>query len=346
MSERFWRALLRSELTSGDAATKKTLAELLLSAVLKDSAGDELSDYIKRLDVPLSQRPLGELCLIPACYNIYSTVLAGYVSQTGGTITIDSQSIAGGCWYSSTGGSYIEFEFYGTWFDVVFRQKGGAVKIYVDGALKATVDLSTLKGPSNSPVWHGPRDLADGYHTVRIEVTSGTVYVVGIMVDPAKNAWRIIPFPYALYSYFNNAQTSLYNLQYYGTQYYGLYARGYSTSYPVFAEKSPVYRTYVYTTTALAAGGVWTSSSVDCLGSRPYAKKIYITLYSDQSGTLCIDYGPDGTNWDGSESISYTGGSTPAIAAVEVKGRYARVRYVNGATAQSVFRLYAYFMGE
>jgi hypothetical protein len=35
MSERFWRALLRSELTSGDEATKKTLAELL--SALRDT---------------------------------------------------------------------------------------------------------------------------------------------------------------------------------------------------------------------------------------------------------------------------------------------------------------------
>jgi hypothetical protein len=54
MSERFWRALLRSELTSGDAATRKRLEELLLSTILKDSAGAELSDYVKKLDVALT----------------------------------------------------------------------------------------------------------------------------------------------------------------------------------------------------------------------------------------------------------------------------------------------------
>jgi hypothetical protein len=54
MSERFWRAILRSELTSGDAATRKLLADLLLSAILKDSTGAELSDYIKKLDVALT----------------------------------------------------------------------------------------------------------------------------------------------------------------------------------------------------------------------------------------------------------------------------------------------------
>jgi hypothetical protein len=332
MSERFWRALLRSELTSGDAATRKKLADLLLSAILKDSAGAELSDYIKKLDVPLSQRPLGELCLIPVYYRVRAgaTVysVSAYTTNSGGTFTYDDPySISGSFWSSATAGNYIEFEFYGTWFDVVFRQKSGVANIYVDGALKATVNVSALKGPSTNPVWHGPRDLSDDYHTVRIEVASGTVYVAGITVDPAKNAWRIIPFPVDLLRIF--------------------YVQGYSTSYPLFAEKWPACKTYVYTTTALAAGGSWTSAWVDCLGSVPRAKKIYITCYSDQSGTIYIDYSPDGANVDGSESISYTGGSTPAIEAVEVKGRYARVRYVNNATtAQSVFRLYAYFMGE
>jgi hypothetical protein len=47
---------LRSELTSGDAATRKLLADLLLSVMLKDSAGAELSEYVKNLDAGLSTR--------------------------------------------------------------------------------------------------------------------------------------------------------------------------------------------------------------------------------------------------------------------------------------------------
>jgi hypothetical protein len=48
------REVLREELTSGDPAVRKLLAEALLSAVLKDSAGAELSTYVKNLDVALS----------------------------------------------------------------------------------------------------------------------------------------------------------------------------------------------------------------------------------------------------------------------------------------------------
>jgi hypothetical protein len=45
---------LREELTSGDPATRKLLTELLLSTILKDSTGAELSSYIKNLDKALS----------------------------------------------------------------------------------------------------------------------------------------------------------------------------------------------------------------------------------------------------------------------------------------------------
>jgi hypothetical protein len=326
------RQAIREELTSGDAGTRKLLADLLLSIILKDSAGAELSGYVKNLDIPLSMLPLGELCLIPAWYHLGGTAVYGYSAYSGGNFTLFTSSLTGGHWSSSTAGDYIEFQFYGTWFDVVFYQKSGVANIYVDGTKVATVDVSALKGPVYNLVWHGPRNLSDGYHTVRIEVASGAVYVVGILADPAKNAWRIVPFPLTLLYYANVG--------------YGIYTRSYSTGYPIFAEKWPAYKTYVSTTTTLAAGGSWTSAWIDCLGSMPRAKKIYITCYSDQSGTIYIDYSPDGTNVDGSESISYTGGTTPAIAAVEVKGRYARIRYVNGTTDQTVFRLYAFFMGE
>jgi hypothetical protein len=61
--ETFKRALkaklveaLREELTSGDGNVKALLTQLLLSAVLRDSAGAELSSYIKNLNVGLDTR--------------------------------------------------------------------------------------------------------------------------------------------------------------------------------------------------------------------------------------------------------------------------------------------------
>jgi len=42
---------IRSELTSGDPNVAKKLTDLLLSVILKDSTGAELSDYIKNLNI-------------------------------------------------------------------------------------------------------------------------------------------------------------------------------------------------------------------------------------------------------------------------------------------------------
>jgi hypothetical protein len=318
-------------------AIQQALANYV-SIVLKDSAGNELSGYVKNLDTPLSTS-WREATLIPAMYFDANYQINGYSSISGGSFSPSAYSLSNGYWAGTSSGQYIEFQFYGTWFDVVFYQKSGVANIYLDGQLIATVDVSSLKGPIYNAVWHGPRNLSDDYHTVRIEVASDTIYVVGIMVDASKNAWRLVPLMQSLL-------TSVQNLWYFGTVYAGLLVRSlYSTS-PVFTEKFPGYKTYVYTTTTLAAGGTWTSAWVDCLGSPPRARRIYTTLYSDQSGTMFIDYSPDGTNVDASESYSYTGGSTYAIGPIEVKGRYARVRYVNGNTDQSVFRLYAWFMGD
>ncbi|MEM4430207.1 MAG: hypothetical protein QXM08_03525 [Thermofilaceae archaeon] len=91
------------------------------------------------------------------------------------------------------------------------------------------------------------------------------------------------------------------------------------------------------TTTALAAGASWTSPTVDMLNH----SKLYVTVFADQAGTLYIEQSPDGTNWDVSESISVSAGAGVAVVR-EIAARYCRVRYVNGATAQTVFRLYVW----
>jgi hypothetical protein len=92
-----------------------------------------------------------------------------------------------------------------------------------------------------------------------------------------------------------------------------------------------------YTTTPLPANGTWTSSTEGAL----ITGRLVGSCYSDQSGTLYIEQSPDGTHWDVVDSFSVTGGSGIGFS-VEKVCPYARVRYVNGATAQSVFRLYVY----
>jgi len=82
---------IREELTSGDPKTKKLLTELLLSIVLKDSGGSELSNYVKNLDIALSAlrdlfRPLikGSLFNQPvtANTNIFSSDLTPSLATT------------------------------------------------------------------------------------------------------------------------------------------------------------------------------------------------------------------------------------------------------------------------
>jgi len=89
------------------------------------------------------------------------------------------------------------------------------------------------------------------------------------------------------------------------------------------------------TTTALAANASWASPSIDMLNH----SKLYITVFADQAGTLYIDQSADNSNWDVSESIAVAANAGQAIVR-EIAARYCRVRYVNGATAQTAFRLY------
>jgi hypothetical protein len=92
-----------------------------------------------------------------------------------------------------------------------------------------------------------------------------------------------------------------------------------------------------YTTTPLAANGTWTSST----DSSVYTRFICGSVYADQPGTLYVEQSPDGTNWDISTSYSVSAGAGLSFS-IEKVLPYARVRYVNGATAQTVFRLYVY----
>ena len=91
------------------------------------------------------------------------------------------------------------------------------------------------------------------------------------------------------------------------------------------------------TTTPLSASGTYTGTSTE---ATEYDRVIGI-VYSDQDGTLYIDYSIDGTNWDYSDAITVTGGTAQGVDYL-VKARYIRVRYVNGSTDQTVFRLQIY----
>ena len=92
------------------------------------------------------------------------------------------------------------------------------------------------------------------------------------------------------------------------------------------------------TTDALGADASVTSGRIRTV----YAEKVLGTVYADVDGTLYIEWSSDGgNNWDGQDTISVTGG-TPTSINVDVKAPDMRVRYVNGAAAQTEFRLYVF----
>ena len=93
-------------------------------------------------------------------------------------------------------------------------------------------------------------------------------------------------------------------------------------------------------TTPLPAGGTATSNAQYI--SR--AVSVTGTVYTDQPGTLYIDQGGDGINWDSTTSVpvpnsTILGVGTPFT--VNLIAQYFQVRYVNGGIAQTTFRCYA-----
>lgn len=108
------------------------------------------------------------------------------------------------------------------------------------------------------------------------------------------------------------------------------YIYNYGFSYLVVAGFS------VLTTTPLGGSATYTSSTFDL---RSFSlRTIVASAFADQVGTLYIDFSPDGTNWDTSESTSVSASTGTSLLVIKKNG-YLRIRYVNGASAQGVFRL-------
>ena len=91
------------------------------------------------------------------------------------------------------------------------------------------------------------------------------------------------------------------------------------------------------TTTALAIDASWTSPSEEILNFG----RITGTVFADVAGTIYVEQSPDNTNWDVVDSWSVAAGAGLGFS-VELVGRYVRIRFTNGATAQAAFRLFAY----
>lgn len=99
---------------------------------------------------------------------------------------------------------------------------------------------------------------------------------------------------------------------------------------------SPIASTANATTAPLLAGATYTGSWEVSPRSMALAQS-----FSDVEGTLFFDFSIDGVNADSTFPV---GGVTafpsiPLVQPAAVNGRYFRVRYVNGSSPQSVFRL-------
>lgn len=259
----------------------------------------ELETLLRRL------RAAPKSALIPAVQYRGGKWLYGF-SSCSGILESMSGSVSGGCVLLTSRGHYVEFQFVGRFFDVVFYNKAGTVLILVDGEDLGTVDVDRLPGPQYNLVWKGPSNLSDNYHTVRIEWISGQPRIVGILVDPNRNAWNIVPFP--------EFQSDRDLLDQFGRL-------------DLLAS----------TATPLPAAGTWTSPVDDA----SFTGRIVGTVFADQPGTLYVEQSPDRNNWDVVDSFDVSANAGLGFS-VEKVAPYARVRYVNGAADQTVFRLFVY----
>jgi hypothetical protein len=89
-------------------------------------------------------------------------------------------------------------------------------------------------------------------------------------------------------------------------------------------------------TTVLGNAGVWTGNT----RLRERHDTVAGTVFSDQSGTLKVQQSADGTNWDLETTVAVTGGTGAAIN-VALVAPFWRLKYTNGATPQTAFRISA-----
>ncbi|MEH7209611.1 hypothetical protein V7094_25925 [Priestia megaterium] len=93
--------------------------------------------------------------------------------------------------------------------------------------------------------------------------------------------------------------------------------------------------TFVNSTTALGANATFTGTTLN-LGSNHSINRHRAVVYADQAGTLYFDQSRDGTNWRTTKSQAFNIGDLLQVED-NITMQYVRVRYVNGATAQTAF---------
>jgi hypothetical protein len=103
---------------------------------------------------------------------------------------------------------------------------------------------------------------------------------------------------------------------------------------PIRSSQSPIDSTVAL----LAIGGIYTSPAFVNIEN---FSKVIGTILSNVAGTFFLQYSQNGVNVDAEESIVYPGGSVARGFEFPVVAPQARLRYVNGAVAQTSFRLFA-----
>jgi hypothetical protein len=92
----------------------------------------------------------------------------------------------------------------------------------------------------------------------------------------------------------------------------------------------------VATTDLLTATSIFTSQALEA----GLADRITGLVFADQGGTLFVEQSGDLNNWDLSTAHAVTA-NTGLGFSDEILAPYVRLRYVNGATNQGVFRLHS-----
>jgi hypothetical protein len=230
-----------------------------------------------------------------------------FTNVSGGSITRSSFGFPFGYyWSGGTVGNFVENRFYGDICLVYFFGDTGSVTVTVNGNnILTDVPVTSFNKVGAYRILQ-VTGLNVDYNIVRITVTATTVNIVGMMVHKL-NA----PF-------MNLTSTSSFNV-----------TNTLNSTISIYS-----------TTTPLAANGSVTSSFVDLEQVPRTINWILVTIFSDQSGTLNIEFSNDNSNVDAVQTINYTGNTRPYIQPIARCARYVRVRYVNGSTAQTTFRLY------
>lgn len=89
--------------------------------------------------------------------------------------------------------------------------------------------------------------------------------------------------------------------------------------------------------TPLAANGVYGSASYDITNFAVIQVGVFSNVASATNGVQ-VQFSPDNVNWDHSHSTTYAGGSGIGYV-FNAEFKYMRVRYTNGATPQTTFRI-------